>query len=441
MKKKLLHALFIGLIWAMCLSLSVGILFTGPSKSNANETLSNFPSLRTKDGEINKEYLTQVSDWIGEQFLFRQELISLDNWISANVFGTSGNPDVILGTDGWLYYSDTSTDYTGTDPMGERELFAASKNLQLMAQYCSENSRSFLFVIAPNKNSVYGGNMPDYGCVGAESNAQRLLERLDASGVQTVDLFEHFRGQVPVLYFEHDSHWNTMGAALGADLILDRFGLESDYYGGDFSERTSHTGDLYKMLYPAFADTEQDYVYGGQLQYEFTTSATRPDAIVLNTCSGGQGTLLAYRDSFGNLLFPFLADTFASARFSRAAAYDLTYEAEFVLVELVERNLPQLAQNLPVMPAPEVRVDLPRECIGKVTAEASERKELLQIKGVLPAADEDSPMYVVCQGTAYEAFCLGETGFGLSVAGGCKPEYVVCKSDGVLVAYEIEITD
>ena len=67
--------------------------------------------------------------------------------------------------------------------------------------------------------------------------------------------------------------------------------------------------------------------------------------------------------------------------------------------------------------------------------------ELLQIKGVLPAADEDSPMYVVCQGTAYEAFCLGETGFGLSVAGGCKPEYVVCKSDGVLVAYEIEITD
>ena len=115
------------------------------------------------------------------------------------MFGTSGNPDVILGTDGWLYYSDTLTDYTGTDPMGERELFAASKNLQLMSQYCGENGRSFLFVIAPNKNSVYGENMPDYGCAGEESNAQRLLERLDASGGQTVDLFEHFRGQVPVL--------------------------------------------------------------------------------------------------------------------------------------------------------------------------------------------------------------------------------------------------
>lgn len=439
--KKVLHIMFIALIWVLCLSLSVGILFAGPAESGANEKLSDFPKLRTKDEQINKEYLTQVSDWIGEHFLLRQELISLENWISAKVFKTSGNPDVILGTDGWLYYSDTLDDYTDTNPMGERELFAASRNLQLMNQYCGENGRGFLFVIAPNKNSVYGENMPDYGHTGEESNAQRLLERLDACGVQTVDLFESFRGQVPALYFEHDSHWNTKGAALGADLILAGFGLESDYYQGDFTEKTSHTGDLYTMLYPAFADPEQDYVYGGQLEYAFTTSATRPDAIVLNTQSSGQGSLLAYRDSFGNLLFPFLADTFASARFSRAAAYDLTYEADYVLIELVERNLPQLAMNMPVMPAPEVTVDLPEVSVGRVAVEVSQRKELLQIKGTLPEVDVDSPIYVVCQGVAYEAFCLDKTGFGLSVAAESKPEYVVCKLDGMLIAYEIEISE
>ncbi len=441
MKKKVLHTLFVAFICVLCLSLSVGILFAGPSQSGANERLSDFPSLKAKEGEINREYLEQVSGWIEDHFLLRQEWISLHNWISAKLFGTSGNDGVILGTDGWLYYSDTLADYTGTDPMRDRELFGAERNLQLMAEYCRENDRKFLFVIAPNKNSLYGGNMPYYGHVGENTNAQRLLQQLEAAGVQTVDLFEQFRRQEEVLYFEHDSHWNTRGAALGADLIVAGFGLECDYYGGDFSQKTPHTGDLFEMLYPVFADREQDYVYGGNLEYSFTTSATRPDAIVLSTESSGQGTLLAYRDSFGNLLFPFLADTFASARFSRAAAYDLTYESEYVLIELVERNLRQLTQNLHIMPAPEVTVALPEKISGTIAAEASQRRELLQVRGELPAVDEDSPIYVVCPDGAYEAFCLEETGFGLSLDIDSQPQYVVCKSDGALVAYEIEITD
>ncbi len=440
-KKKVLHTLFIVFVWILCLSLSVGILFTGPAKSGANENLRDFPSLRTTDGQINWGYLSQVSDWMGDRFLFRQELISLDNWISGKVFGTSGNSGVILGTDGWLYYGHTLADYTGSDPMSDRELFAAQRNLLLMQQYCSENGRGFLFVIAPNKNAVYPDNMPHYGHTAEHTDAERLMERLKDAGVQTVDLFESIRQQDAVLYFEHDSHWNTKGAALGADLIVAGFGLESDYYQGDFSQKTPHTGDLFEMLYPAFADREQDYVYGGKLEFAFTTSATRPDAIVLNTRSHGQGTLLAYRDSFGNLLFPFLADTFGHARFSRAAAYDLTYESDYVLIELVQRNLRQLTQNLHVMPAPQATLNLPDETVGKIAVSVSERKEFTQVKGVLPAVDTDSPIYVVCPDAAYEAFCLDETGFGLSLEVDCEPKYVVCRSNGAFVAYEIEITD
>lgn len=441
MNKKVIHTLFVALILALCLSLSVGILFTAPTQSGGNEKLSDFPTLKTKDGKINADYLGQVSAWIEDHFLFRQEWISLHNWLNGKVFGTSGNADVILGADGWLYYADTLSDYTGTDPMSDRELFEATRNLQLIQQYCGENNRKFLFMIAPNKNSLYGESMPNYGYVAEHTNGQRLMERLKDSGVQTVDLFEHFRQQDEVLYFSHDSHWNTKGAAFGADLIVAGFGLESNYYSGDFSQKTPHTGDLFEMLYPAFADTEQDYVYGGKLEYGFTTSATRPDAIVLSTESNGHGTLLAYRDSFGNLLFPFLANTFASARFARSAAYDLTYEADYVLIELVERNLRQLTKNLPIMPAPEVTLDLPSEIAGKITAEASERSELLQIKGMLPAVDADSPIYVVCADGTYEAFCLEETGFGLSVDTESKPNFAICKQNGVFVAYEIEITN
>ena len=243
------------------------------------------------------------------------------------------------------------------------------------------------------------------------------------------------------MYFAHDSHWNTMGAALGADLINAAFGAQSNYYGGDFSQTTPHDGDLYSMLYPAFTDPETDFVYGGTLDYSFTTSATRPDAIVLNTEGQGQKTLLAYRDSFGILLFPFLSDSYAAARFSRSTAYDLTYEADCVLVELVERNLRYLIQNRPVMPAPQVQFDLPETISGTISATASTRGDYLQLKGQLPEIDDQSSVYILCDATAYEAFCMNDNGFGIQLAPESNPEYVVCSVNGALTMYKLEISN
>lgn len=439
MKKTVLSICFLAVALCLCLVLSVGILFAGPAQAGANEQLSDAPALLTEEGTLNTDFLTQISDWVRDHFFLRQELISVDHWISARLFRTSGDAGVVLGSDGWLYYTDTVADYTGTDPMSQRELFAAANNLRLMADYTEGQGRQFLFVIAPNKNSLYNQNMPDYGAQAEETNASRLLALLDAQNVETVDLFHAFRQEDRMLYFAHDSHWNTMGAALGADLINGAFGVESNYYGGDFSRTAPHDGDLYAMLYPAFTDPEQDYVYGGTLDYRFTTSATRPDAIVLNTEGNGQSSLLAYRDSFGNLLFPFLADSFSAARFSRSTSYDLTYEADCVLIELVERNLRYLTTNLPVMPAPQVQLALSDTVSGTLSVTASTRGDYLQIKGQLPFVDADSSIYVVCDTGAYEAFCLADSGFGINLDPESVPEYVVCTANGTLTMYQLEI--
>ena len=438
MKKKVLPVCFLALCLGLCLALSVGMVFAGPSEAGANEQLAEFPSLVTKEDKLNTDYLSQLSDYIGDRFFLRQELISIDHWLSGKLFGVSGDPGVILGEDGWLYYADTLADYTGTDPMTDRELFAAANNLEIMDRYCRETGRQFLFVIAPNKNSLYNDNMPDYGQQAEQTDARRLLEELALRQVRTVDLFAAFGEQEEILYFAHDSHWNTKGAALGADLINEAFGVESSYYGGDFSKEANHAGDLYTMLYPAFTDPEQDWVYGAELNYMFMTSATRPDAIVLSTESGKPGSLLAYRDSFGNLLFPFLADSYGTARFSRSNSYDLTRESDYVLIELVERNLGYLTANLPVMPAPKAEIKLPDAVSGTVTVTAEKRGDWLQVKGRLPETDDDSPVYVFCTDGAYEAFCLDENGFGLSLAPDAAVEYVVCTVNGNPVKYEIQ---
>lgn len=437
MKKKLLCGAFVAIFLVLCMILSVGMIIAGPSEAGGNERLSEKPALLTEEGTLNTSYLSELAAWVNDRFFLRQELISLDRWLTANVLRTSGESGVILGSQDWLYYTDTLNDYTGVETMTERELFSAAKNLSLMAEYCREQGSAFVFVIAPNKNSLYDEYMPDYGAKATETDADRLMARLESLGVDTVDLFAAFDAEDEILYFAHDSHWNSKGAALGADLINAAFGVTSDYFGGDFSGTTAHDGDLYAMLYPAFSDPETDPVYGGTLDYSFTSSATRPDAITLNTESGKQGALLAYRDSFGNLLFPYLADSYGTAKFSRSTTYDLTEAADHVLVELVERNLRYLISNTPVMASPQRQLELPEETAGTVSVKEKSRSGLVQVTGTLPQVDAESAIYVISGGVVYEAFCLADHGFGVNLSEGSTAEFVVCTVDGQTVMYEL----
>ena len=107
----------------------------------------------------------------------------------------------------------------------------------------------------------------------------------------------------------------------------------------------------------------------------------------------------------------------------------------------MERNLPYLIQNIPVMPAPQVSLSLPDAVSGTVAATASTRGDWLQVRGQLPAADTDAPVYVVCGGIVYEAFCLEDNGFGICLEHSNLPEYVLCAADGTPVMYQLEISE
>lgn len=418
MGKKILSGIFVVCILLMGAVLTLGILVAGPAPAGANEVLSKTPSLTDRDGKFNTSVLSDTADWLADHFFGRQELISCHNRLCTWVFGNSPSEDVILGKEGWLYYASTLDDYTGTKPMTQQQLFWAGNNLKLMAQYCQENGREFVFVIAPNKNALYPQYMPDFAVVADGKNAQRLHQWLEENAVPYVDLFAAFADQ-PGLYFAHDSHWNSKGAALGADVINGALGVKSNYFADGFSKSAVHSGDLYEMLYPAFADTEQNPIYGGQLKFTYTSKATKPDSITLLTHGEGEHTLLCYRDSFGNLLYPYLADSYADARFSRSTAYDLTQAGDRVVIELVERNLAYLYTYLPVMPAPERTVSLP-EAAGTISVEVKTVKQpenFLCVQGALPVASE-AQIYVVCEGGVYEAFCLKDNGFGAYVPAG-----------------------
>ena len=435
--KKIIPLIFIVLFLAMGLTLSLGISFVGPSQAGANERLSDPPALFSKDGTLNDRFLYDTSTWFNDHFFLRQELISFHNQLNASLFHTSEKDSVILGTDGWLYYGSTLNDYSGLDPMSDRELYAAARNLELMAEYCRNNGKSFAFMIAPNKNSLYPQNMPDYGAVSTCHDAKKILSMLE--DVQIIDLFETFSAENEILYFQTDSHWNSKGAALGADLINQAFGKESAYYKAAFTQTTDYTGDLYEMLYPACIGHETQYHYQGNLNFTFASKATQPDSITLLTESPQSGSLLAYRDSFGNLLYPYLADSYGSVRFSRSTSYDLTPDYDHILIELVERNLRYLITYVPVMPSPARQISIPEYAEGSTILtqkpKANAPDGLTSWTGQLQT-EADDHVYILCDATLYEAFLTAD-GFSVYLPQDATPTDVIVGNDLNTIRYTI----
>ena len=439
MKNERSDLLFLCLCLACCAALSLGMLFAGPAQPRANERLSAKPVLKTDDG-VNLRYLNDASDYLSDRFFLRQALITAHNRLLSHLGGGTAN-DVIAGAEGWLYYAQTLDDYTGVGALSEAELAAAARNLYLMQEYCEERGVKFLFVPAPNKNSLYDGAMPSFGVKAEEHAAQRLLNLLEDSGVRYADLFSAFRAQTETLYFAHDSHWNAKGAALAADEINRALGRESAYFSDGFSAAAAHTGDLFEMRYPAAEDPETDFVYGGTLRYAREGSDTRPDAITINTTGGKDGTLLMFRDSFGNALYPYLADSFAAARFSRATAYNLTLAdklgADCVAVELVERNLRYLLRFTPMMPAPERTLPAAAATSDPITLSVSGTAQAMEGHtawcGTLPG-HTGAQVFLCCGDTAYEAFTGGDGSFTAYLPADRTPERVMVKDATAYIA-------
>ena len=410
----------------LCASLSLGMLAFGPAEAAANERLAAKPKLVQK-GKWNPDYLTDLAKYVGDRFFLRQELITARSRASA-LLGSSTVKDVILGKAGWLYYAPTLSDYCGTDSLSDGELAAIANNLALMQEYCERLGCRFLFVSAPNKNTLYPEHMPGYPAAG-EHDIHRLFPLLKAAGVPYADLYAAFGQQPGTLYFAHDSHWNSRGAALAADVINAAFGRSSAYFARPFDMEEPHRGDLYEMLYPASDDPETDPVSSPGFRYARQGSDTRPDSITISTTGGESGTLLAFRDSFGNSLYPYLADSFAAARFSRLTAYDLLLAEEMgadcVLVELVERNLVYLLQNVPVMPAPERPLPAGGQSGGELTLAPKEGgrapEGCVLWQGTLPEGMEGR-VCLSAGGRCWEAFVLEEGGFAAYLPADAPPD-------------------
>ena len=414
---KKLQVLYIAAFFAVCLVPFAGMAVTGQESSSENRTLAEFPQIKTEEG-INVQWLSDAGEYFQDHFAFRNELVTANALINGKILGTSTASGVIQGTDGWLYYKDSLEDYLGENLLEDRSLYNISHILSLMQEYLAEKNVQFAFTVAPNKNSLYDANMPYYdSCkVSDNKNLINLRKYLKNEDVSYVDLYEPLAKADEILYHKRDSHWNNKGAALASDLLLEGLGKEYEPYTDEtYTVKTDFTGDLDEMLYPLATTPEDEIYYDRQTTFAYVgevESNFDPRITTVNPVK--TGSLVMYRDSFGNALLPFMADAYGNAYFSRGIPYQLTdvdtMAADTVVVERAERFLPEMAESAPVMPAPERTVSTGED---KADPEAVKDLEIitqgnyLKISGRIAEKylDTESRIYVRTDGDkVYEAF-------------------------------------
>lgn len=442
MKLKTKADLAMGAFLCACLIPSVGMLVLPEEPAAANQTLAQPPSLTTEDGELNPQVLDEATDYIADHFALRQRLITANAALESAVFQTSAQDSVLMGKDGWLFYRETLDDYLHTDPLTERELFGAARTLALLSEYAQSRGASLTFTVAPNKASLYPQYLPYVGrpLEGAD-DIDRLIPLLEEQGVAYADLFSPFREREEVLYHTTDSHWTRRGAALAHDALVQALGLENrtKWFTQPGQIGKTHRGDLYEMVYPTGSALEDEVEFDQPFAFTYVRPIRGPeDQRIQTENSKKTGSLLMFRDSFGNALYPFMAEEFGQAAFSRSMPYQMALleetGADTVVIELVERNLNYLVDNPPIFPAP-LRQLTGEPAVGAASAriaaleDASLESHLrleghVRLEGVLSGpVDQDSPIYVQLGDALYESSPggAGEDGeypFTLYVPGG-----------------------
>ncbi len=246
-----------------------------------------------------------------DAFGFRASLVR-GNAILSAPFGLAANPSVVLARDGWLLYANEYTleQFRGIRPLSDVELDVEAKTLEARRRWLARSGAHFLFVIAPEKCTIYPDIVPARFGPPGRTPADQLIAYLRAhTQVDVLDLREPVSaarsgGDV---FLRTDSHWNDRGAFAGYRAIVERlarwFPVLAPRSAADFTQQqsTPFLGDLGLMLgnldrkrsetseqwlprtqVPPRNTSHRSAPHGSKSYVEYTGAAERPRAVFIH---------------------------------------------------------------------------------------------------------------------------------------------------------------
>ena len=206
-----------------------------------------------------REFITGVENYFNDHFGFRNRLIRWDRHWKNLSFRTTASQDVLVGHDGWLFYTGERMfeHWNRRSGWTEQDLRDWRQLLELRRDWLRERGIKYIFVVPPDKHTVYPEYLPDWMEKSSKpSKLQQLAEYMKAhSDVEFIDLTQTLidAKKIRVNYLKTDTHWNAFGGFVAYRTLVQRLshqipGLEPLPLDAYEWKSTAHPrGDLIKL--------------------------------------------------------------------------------------------------------------------------------------------------------------------------------------------------
>ena len=320
-----------------------------------------FPSYDFGNPEV-LALIRKYPSYFNKYHVFREGLISMYARINLDVFGVSSNDRVAVGSENWSFLNELDeamSYFRGTKPFREEDLVAWRNALEAKRDWLERRGIQYLFVVAPNKHSVYGEHISEnYNRVHEVSRLDQLVAELsENSQVRLVDprsALIRMKANED-LYYRSDSHWNDHGAFIAygeiAAALQELFPNIVPIAAEELdAERRPDPADLFLLLgINGGSQNESEYLIPRDKAHPQDESPSDRGVVPL---SNSVRTLIPkavmFHDSFGPSLQTFLSPHFGRILYvhhlpNQRGTIDTTIineeRPDIVIEEVVERDL------------------------------------------------------------------------------------------------------
>lgn len=358
------NVIFSAVILTMLFLPAIRLNRTETVSEKENRTLAPRPFL-LKDGRINRQYFSEYDSCLNDRFGFRKELIQLNSFVQRHLLGEKiFNSTALQGKNGWFFYISSGdgnnlNDFYKKNLLTESQQEAMRQRAKDIIRWCSENNIKPLFIIGPNKHSVYPEHYPfcrPEGITRADQIAQ-ILSSVQADFIFPRDELLKRKSDTNLpLYYETDTHWNSLGAYYASLLAIEKIKNlfpECSFPQTEYEQSVSfntQTGDILPMLSIENAkSTAISFAPKGETAelYEYIKNEGT-NGVQTKGKNTQLPKALVFRDSFYSALEPFLSPLFSESeckwkQFREEDKKDiLEYKPDIIIFEAVERYAPGL---------------------------------------------------------------------------------------------------
>lgn len=223
----LVIVLFFGLMWLPTLDKCFNLDRSRPP--GENRLPARFPQLQSPDLAGAQKFIGGLEACFNDNFGFRKKLIRFfQNW-KIGLYHDRSVFKIIVGQDHWLFWGEAQMveHFLGTAQFTPAQLQTWQKLLEKRRDWLAQRGIQYLFVVAPDKQSVYPEQLPAWLINAAPTNRETKLDQFLKfmkvhSTVPVLDL----RGpmiaakKIAPLYLQNDTHWNLLGGFVGAQALV-----------------------------------------------------------------------------------------------------------------------------------------------------------------------------------------------------------------------------